>query len=36
MLEIRAAKDEVCSLQSKAGKDKEDYQKALNVVFAYG
>ena len=33
------AKDEVSSLQSQAGKDKEameeDYQKALEVIFAY-
>ena len=40
MLEIKAAKDEVFSLQSQAGKDKEameeDYQKALEVIFAYG
>ena len=39
LLEIGAAKDEVCSLQSQAGKDKEameeDYQKALEVIFAY-
>ena len=39
-LEIGAAKDEVCSLQSQANKDKEameeDYQKALEVIFAYG
>ena len=32
-------KDEVCSLQSQAGKDKEamkgDYQKVLEVIFAY-
>ena len=38
--EIGAAKDEVCSLKSQAGKDKEameeDYQKALEVIFAYG
>ena len=40
LLEIGAEKDEVCSLQSQAGKDKEameeDYQKALEVIFAYG
>ena len=40
LLEIGAAKDKVCSLQSQAGKDKEameeDYQKALEVIFAYG
>ena len=39
LLEIGAAKDEVCSLQSQVGKDKEaiekDYQKALEVIFAY-
>ena len=39
LLEIGAAKDEVCSLQSQASKDKEaikgDYQKALEVIFAY-
>ena len=38
LLEIGAAKDEVCSLQSQANKDKEDmeeyYQKALEVIFA--
>ena len=40
LLEIGVAKDEVCSLQSQDGKDKEameeDYQKALEVIFAYG
>ena len=40
LLEIGAAKDEVCSLQSQACKDKEameeDYQKALEVIFTYG
>ena len=40
LLEIRAAKDEVSSLQSQADKDKEaieeDYQKALEMIFAYG
>ena len=40
LLEIGAAKDEVCSLQSQADKDKEvmeeDYQKALEVIFTYG
>ena len=40
LLEIGAEKDEVCSLQSQAGNDKEamekDYQKALEVIFAYG
>ena len=39
MLELGAAKDEVSSLHSKAGKDKEameeDYQKALKLIFAY-
>ena len=39
LLELGAAKDEVSSLQSQAGKDKEameeDYQKALEVIFAY-
>ena len=37
LLEIGAAKDEVSSLHSQAGKDKEameeDYQKALEVIF---
>ena len=40
MLDIRAAKDEVSSLQSQAGKDKEaieeDYQKALELILSYG
>ena len=40
MLEVRATKDEVSSLQSQVGKDKvamkEDYQKALELIFAYG
>ena len=40
LLEIGASKDEVSSLHSQAGKDKEameeDYQKALNFIFAYG
>ena len=40
MLEVRATKDEVCSLQSQAGKDKaameEDYQKAFELIFFYG
>ena len=40
MLELRGAKDEVSSLYFQAGKDKEameeDYQKALEVIFAYG
>ena len=39
MLEIWVAKDKVSSLHSKVGKDKEameeDYQKALEVIFAY-
>ena len=39
LLEIGAAKDEVSSLHSQAGKDKEameeDYQKALEVIFSY-
>ena len=39
LLEIGAAKDEISSLHSQAGKDKEameeDYQKALAVIFAY-
>ena len=38
--EIEAAKDEVCSLQFLVSKDnevvEEDYQKALEVIFAYG
>ena len=40
MMEIEAAKDEVPSLHSQAGKDKEameeNYQKALKLIFAYG
>ena len=40
LLELGVAKDEVSSLQSQAGKDKEameeDYQKTLEVIFAYG
>ena len=41
LLEIGGAvKDKVSSLQSQAGKDKaameEDYQKALELIFAYG
>ena len=40
LLELWVEKDEVSSLQSQAGKDKEameeDYQKALEVIFAYG
>ena len=40
LLELGAAKDEVPSLYSQAGKDKEamekDYQKALELIFAYG
>ena len=40
LLEIRATKDEVFFLQTQAGKDKEamekDYQKALEMIFAYG
>ena len=40
LVEIRTAKDEVSSLHSQAGKDKEameeDYQKALELIFAYG
>ena len=39
LLEIGAAKDEVSSLLSQAGKDKEameeDNQKALELIFAY-
>ena len=39
LLEIGAAKDEVSSLHSQVGKDKvamkEDYQKALELIFAY-
>ena len=40
LLDIKAARDEVSSLYSQAGKDKEameeDYQKALELIFAYG
>ena len=40
LLEIEAAKDEVSSLKSQANKDKEameeDYQKTLELIFAYG
>ena len=40
LLELRATKGEVSSLHSQASKDKEameeDYQKALEVIFAYG
>ena len=40
LLEIRAAKDEVSSLQSQAGKGKEameeDYYKVLELIFTYG
>ena len=40
LMDIRAAKDEVSSLQSQAVKDKEameeDYQKALELIFSYG
>ena len=40
LLEIGTAKDEVSSLHSQVGKDKEameeDYHKALVVIFAYG
>ena len=40
LLELRTVKDEVSSLQSQACKDKEgmkeEYQKALEVIFAYG
>ena len=39
LLELGATKDEVSSLQSQAGKDKEakemDYKKALEEIFAY-
>ena len=39
MLEIRAAKNEVSSLHSQAGKGKEameeDYKKALKLIFSY-
>ena len=40
VLEIGATKDKVSSFQSRADKDKEameeDYQKALELIFAYG
>ena len=40
LLEIRAARDEVSSLHSHVGRDKEaleeDYHKALELIFAYG
>ena len=40
LLELRASEDEVSSLESQAGKDKEaieeDYQKALELIFSYG
>ena len=40
LLELGTVKDDVSSLQSQAGKDKEvmekEYQKALEVIFAYG
>ena len=40
LLELGAAKDEASSLHSQVGKDKEameeDYQKALELIFAYG
>ena len=40
LLDIKAAKDEVSSLQSQEDKDKEamekDYQKPLDLIFAYG
>ena len=40
LLELEASKDEVSSLHSQAGKDKEDneedYQKALELIFSYG
>ena len=40
LLELEASKDKVSSLNSQAGKDKEameeDYQKALELIFAYG
>ena len=40
LLELETTKDEVSSLHSQAGRDKEDmeekYQKALEVIFAYG
>ena len=40
MLEIKTGKDEVSSLHSQADNDKkameEDYQKAMDLIFAYG
>ena len=40
LLEVGTTKDEVSSLYSQAGNDKEameeDYQKALELIFAYG
>ena len=40
LLELRATKDEVSSLHSQVGRDKqaikEKYHKALEVIFAYG
>ena len=40
LLELRATKDEVSSLHSQAGRDKEameeEYQKDLEVIFSYG
>ena len=40
LLELEASKDEVSSIHSQAGKVKEameeDYQKALELIFAYG
>ena len=40
MLKLKAAKDEVSSFHSQVGKDKEameeDYQKTLELIFAYG
>ena len=40
LLELGASKDEVSSLYSEAGKDKEvieeEYHKALEVIFSYG
>ena len=40
LLELEASKDDVSSIHTQAGKDKEsmeeDYQKALELIFAYG
>ena len=40
LLKLEASKDKVSSLHSQVGKDKEtmeeDYQKALELIFAYG